>query len=144
MTLCAKEQIGPAKARISISSSKIDRDMYLYDDWGLGAERGADLRDILSILMRLAPDPPHLSARRSAHQDRRGVGGMAGAPYETPESTLTSEPGLGWSDRASQGLRRHLEKWPPASSELFKPKCKKSGKNLKFFGIINFTQFIYI
>ena len=102
--------------------------MNLYDHMGLGAEAGADLRARSSTSLRLAQAPHHLSATRKAHQDRRGVGGMAGAPFQTSESILNSEKGLGWSDRASQGLRRHLEKWPPASSELFKPKCKKSGK----------------
>ena len=31
---------------------------------------------------------------------------MAGAPFKTSESVLNSEKGLGWSDRASQGLRK--------------------------------------
>ena len=118
--------------------------MHLYDHMGLGAEAGADLRAPSSTSSRLAQAPHHLSATRKAHQDRRGVGGMAGAPFQTSESILNSEKGLGWSDRASQGLRRHFGKMATSFFKAFQAEVQKIWKNLIFFGIVDFTQFIYI
>ena len=69
---------------------------------------------------------------------------MAGAPFETSESILNSEKGLGWSDRASQGLRRHFGKMATSFFKAFQAEVQKIWKNLIFFGIVDFTQFIYI